>query len=156
MYWFLISAALLIATAGFLLLSHSHSVEDRCQSLEREFAALRARQDSDHQTALGIGADASEQARRAHVRLDNHDRQIAALGHDIGWSDEKAHTRVLTGRERVGGSLPQRELAGHHPITSEGSRGPGWQQKPKSQPPVPDYEELFGKNELDELLSKKA
>ena len=146
MYWFLISAALLIATAGFLLLSHSHSVEDRCQSLEREFTTLRARQDSDHQTALGIGADASEQARRAHVRLDNHDRQIAALGHDIGWSDEKAHTRVLTGAEPFSRRMLDQAFA-DPPV-----------------PPGPDrlivhpetYEELFGKNELDELLSKKA
>lgn len=134
MYWFLIGAALLIAAAVFLLLSHSHSVEDRCRAIERELAELRSKHDADHETSLGVASDASEAARRAHVRLDNHHRQIVALGQDIGWSDERAHTRMLTGVE------PARSL----PAADEHASI------------APAYEELFGKNELDALPRKKA
>jgi hypothetical protein len=43
----------------------------------------------------------TEAARRAHLRLDNHHAQIGALGRDLGWVDDRAHTRVLTGKMKV-------------------------------------------------------
>lgn len=56
-------------------------------------------------TAIGIAAWAQHlgekrtaaELRRAHVRLDNHERQIKAMGRDIGWADDRAYTRALTG-----------------------------------------------------------
>ena len=73
MYWFLLAAIGMLAIAGLMMHSSLAALERRTLELEEE--SLRAR-----------------------VRLTNHQRQIDALGRELGWIDDRAHTKMLTGK----------------------------------------------------------
>lgn len=91
--WLQLAALGLLAIGGLLLLRVIHDLEDRVAALDRELAAVAAElvELDDHE-----GATAQE-TRRAHVRIDNHHRQLRALAEQMGWADEHARTKLLTG-----------------------------------------------------------
>lgn len=41
-------------------------------------------------------ADSASDVRRAHIRLDNQARQLESLARQLGWVDDRSHTKVLT------------------------------------------------------------
>lgn len=92
----------LLAIAGLLLWKAHSLIEDRACKLEQDLAQLRDRTNA-VETAV---EQAQVSAERAHVRIDNHQKQIEALGHDIGWSDNRARTRILTGTQIPAAAFP--------------------------------------------------
>jgi hypothetical protein len=44
------------------------------------------------------------------IRLDNYFRQLRAMQEQIGWTDDRAHTRVIQQHERFGGPPPLPEM----------------------------------------------
>lgn len=73
MYVFLLAALALLALGGLMLHSNLAALERRALEFE-------------------------EQNARAHARLANHQRQLDALGREMGWVDDHAHTKMLTGK----------------------------------------------------------
>ncbi len=43
-----------------------------------------------------IASVQADSARRAHVRLDNQQRQLEALAKQLGWTDDRALTTAMT------------------------------------------------------------
>ncbi len=78
LHWTLFGAIGLLS-AGLFTLTYAH------RQLDRRVYALET-------------ATTAEDIRRAHVRLDNEHRQLEALARELGWSDDRSHTRVLTER----------------------------------------------------------
>lgn len=78
--WFWLVGLALLALGGLMLLQAHRSIEKRADAIDAGLARV------------------AEEARRAHVRIDNDQRQIGALGKQLGWVDDKSFTRVLTGR----------------------------------------------------------
>lgn len=76
LHWVLFAAIGLLA-ASLLCLSSGY------RQLERRLSVLEA-------------SPVADEARRAHVRLDSDDRRIRALARELGWTDDRAHTRVVT------------------------------------------------------------
>lgn len=85
MYWLLLGSIGLLAIAGFLLVRSQQATARRDDMQDRELVELRT-------TAVA----ASDTARRAHLRIDHQQETIEAVARDIGWSDERARTKVLT------------------------------------------------------------
>jgi hypothetical protein len=82
---YLLVALGLLAVGGLLLvLQH------------RELAAAMDRIDIRCQGADDRSQSAAAEVRRAHVRIDNQQRQLKAITDDLAWTDDRAHTRVLT------------------------------------------------------------
>jgi hypothetical protein len=86
MYWFLLIALGLLAVGGLMLVSVHRSGERRVAAIEKLLEELRRSED--------VSSDA---ARRAHVRLDNQQRQLDALAKELGWADDRTRTKMLTG-----------------------------------------------------------
>lgn len=86
-------AAIALLTLAVLTLTYSH------RQLQRRATNTESRLT----TADGLLLSASEEARRAHRRLDNQERQIKALAKQLGWTDDHAYTKVLTERLPVPG-----------------------------------------------------
>lgn len=80
MYGFILLAIALMALGGLMLAMNLRALERRAALVEEQTSRDR------------------EEARRAHVRLDNHQRQLEALGHELGWVDDRAHTKVITSK----------------------------------------------------------
>ncbi len=95
LHWTLFGAIGLL-TVSFLSLTYSH------RELQRRMANVES-----------SASSSAEESRRAHVRLDNQQRQLEALARELGWADDRSHTKVLT--ERLALPLPPRD---------DGSRGP--------------------------------
>jgi hypothetical protein len=89
MYWVVLLVVGLGALGGLFHVSQRRAFERRAFELEVDFS----RRVAELEESL---ANATDELRRAHVRLDNHQRELGALARDIGWSDDRAHTRVLT------------------------------------------------------------
>lgn len=91
MYWLIVALALL-AAAGILIGLGLRDVERRVEALTETLAVVRKTAD-----------DGADSARRAHLRADNHQRQLDALGKELGWVDDRSLTKVLTAPS---GALP--------------------------------------------------
>ncbi|HWO11260.1 MAG TPA: hypothetical protein VNN80_17320 [Polyangiaceae bacterium] len=76
MSWLLLAVGFCLSGCAFIAFG-LRQLDRRSNAIDQELAELR------------------ESARRAHIRADNHDRQIAALGKELGWSDDRAKTRVI-------------------------------------------------------------
>jgi len=69
--WYVVAALGLLAIGGLTLAASYASLERRA-------------------------SDNEESTRRAHLRLDNQQRQLEAMAKDLGWADNHAHTKVIT------------------------------------------------------------
>jgi chromosome segregation ATPase len=76
-YWYLLGLMGLLALGGVLLSRSTRALDRRISALEDSLASAR------------------EDLRRAHVRIDNQQRQLEALGKQLGWSDNHALTQVI-------------------------------------------------------------
>lgn len=88
--WLLLTAMSLLALGGLWLAISYHDLEVRGAAVDAAIDHLR-------KEAL----DASDVARRAHLRLDNQQLQVEALGRELGWVDDRSFTRVLTGKQSL-------------------------------------------------------
>ena len=77
MHGALLCALGLFALAGLLFVRSHRELERRVRTLTEQVDA------------------GSDSARRAHERLDNHQRQVEAIGRVVGWVDARVHTRVI-------------------------------------------------------------
>lgn len=68
--WYVLIALGLLALGGLTLTASYRSMEKRLAATE-------------------------ESSRRAHLRLDNQQRQLDAIAKDLGWADNHAWTRVI-------------------------------------------------------------
>jgi len=82
LHWTLLGMIALLAVS-LLLLLQSHRELDRRVSTGLDGAPTVREQ-----------LDAASNARRAHVRLDNYERQLHALARQLGWSDDRARTQI--------------------------------------------------------------
>jgi hypothetical protein len=68
--WYLLAVIALLALGGLSLAASYRSMDKRTAATE-------------------------ESSRRAHLRLDNQQRQLEAIAKDLGWADNHAWTRVI-------------------------------------------------------------
>lgn len=80
LHWVLLAAIGLLALAGLNLVMSGRETASRVHALEHSFAQ----------------SDGAEEARRAHVRCDNLQLQVDALARELGWVDDRHHTKVIT------------------------------------------------------------
>jgi hypothetical protein len=95
----LIGANTLLALALLLFVRESR----------REWAIQRSNQEqAEHRFKDSRSRDDDQERRltNGEIRLDNYLRQLRSMQEQIGWSDDRAHTRVIQPHERFGGPPP--------------------------------------------------
>lgn len=90
LHWGLLGMIALL-TVSVLLLTHSHRELDR-RVATRELASPSP---EELRSTASESRHADDECRRAHVRLDNQERELQALARQLGWSDDRARTRLL-------------------------------------------------------------
>ena len=90
---YLLLALGLLALGGLALAHALHKLDERLLAFDE-----RVHREEDALIHVEVVLDdAAESARRAHLRIDNDQRRIEALADQLGWVDDRAHTKTLTG-----------------------------------------------------------
>ncbi|HEY3493809.1 MAG TPA: phage holin family protein [Polyangiaceae bacterium] len=100
-WYYLAACVVLLVLGGVMLARAQRELERRVLGFEATIHELEHQDDMQSKTVATVREDLSKtdaELRRAHVRIDNDQRQIKALGSEMGWSDDRAHTKVLTSR----------------------------------------------------------
>lgn len=89
---YLVLALLLLTLGGFMLFAGYRELDRRACALEEGLS----RQGRAVEDAVSLVDAASDESRRAHLRLDRQEKIVRQLGSELGWVDDRAHTQVLT------------------------------------------------------------
>lgn len=86
MYWILLAVGL-VALGGLWLTASYRELDARSRAIDDALALVRR-----------TAEVAEDSGRRAHLRLDNQQRQLDAMGKELGWVDDRSRTKVLTAK----------------------------------------------------------
>ena len=90
LHWVLLGLIALLGISLLIVIRDHQDLAERVSARERSSPSP-----SELRAAVADLAELGDETRRAHVRLDNQNRQLQALIRELGWSDDRHRTEQL-------------------------------------------------------------